>query len=214
LMRIVKYVGALLVVGLLWAVVSAVLRAMGFGQSAIVVVGFLALFILGPVLFGLASGGGTATTADATTSPSPVPVPSARAGKTDLSGPDGIAAAVNATHEAAKALEDVGMTEHARTLRAGAAQAQASLQGDIDPGGYSGDYRLLKKRTGAGGIVFWVRDASAADNPSVLLQMLVAEAANVPNEFRQRFLQGNTVPVRQTFRCPRGGYELHVDFHR
>ncbi len=196
-MRLIRYVGVMLVAGLLWVVVSAVLRTIGLGQGAIVVAGFVILFVLGPVLFALASGGKT----DA-----PIAPPSSLADQTST--------AVNATHEAAKALEDAGMAERARALRESATNAQAAIQGDIDPGGYSGEYRLLKKRTGAGGVVFWIRDPGGANDRDFLFKIMVSEAGNMPNEFRQRFLQGNTTPVRQTFKCPRGGYELHIDLQR
>jgi hypothetical protein len=203
-----RYAGVVLVAGVLWVVVSAVLKTLGLGQGATAIVGFLVLFILGPVLFTLASGGN----ATASASESPTDPPSTKKG--EPSSADRTAAAVNATHEAAKALEDVGMTDRARELRAAATQAQVAIQGDIDRGGYPGDYRLLKKRTRAGGVVFWIRDSGGGDDRDFLFKIMVSEAANLPNEFRQRFLQGSTSPVRQIFQCPGGGYELHVDLQR
>lgn len=49
-MQAIRSVGVMLIAGLLWVVVSALLRSLGFGQGATMVVGFLLLFVLGPVL--------------------------------------------------------------------------------------------------------------------------------------------------------------------
>jgi uncharacterized RDD family membrane protein YckC len=124
------------------------------------------------------------------------------------------AAAVDATHRAAEHLEQMGMADRADALRSAAASAQAAVLGDIDPGGYSGEYRLLNKRTAGGGVVFWIRAANAGDDKDFLFKILLAEAANLPGEFRQRFLQGNTFPERRTVACPKGGHELHIDLRQ
>ncbi len=55
-MRVIRYAGVMLAVGLVWAVVGAILRTLGFGQGATVAVGFVLLFFLSPVLMALASG--------------------------------------------------------------------------------------------------------------------------------------------------------------
>jgi hypothetical protein len=44
-------------VGLVWVVLSGLLTAMGFGPGATKVIGFVLVFLLGPVLFVLAAGG-------------------------------------------------------------------------------------------------------------------------------------------------------------
>jgi hypothetical protein len=207
-MRLIRYVGVMVVAGVLWVVVSALLKGMGLGQGATAVVGFLVLFILGPALLILASG------SKASSSGSTSLNDSASTTKSKVSDSDRVTAAVNATHEAAKALEHVGLTDRAHALRASATQAQTAIQSDIDRGGYSGEYRLLKKRTQTGGVVFWVRDSQGADDSNFLFKIMLSEAGNLPHEFRQRFLQGSTNPARQTFKCPGGGYELHVDLQR
>jgi hypothetical protein len=66
-MRLVRYVGVMFVAGLVWTVVSALLRTMGVGQGVTALVGFLLLVLLGPVLFALASGGGASGASTATT---------------------------------------------------------------------------------------------------------------------------------------------------
>jgi hypothetical protein len=70
-MRVIKFVGVMLVAGLLWLVLSALLKSMGFGKGATAVVGCGILFILGPLFAALASGGKPNPTDSATSSNSP-----------------------------------------------------------------------------------------------------------------------------------------------
>lgn len=56
-MRAIRYVGAMLIAGLLWVVVSALLRSLGLGQGATTIIGFVLLFVLSPLLLAFASGG-------------------------------------------------------------------------------------------------------------------------------------------------------------
>lgn len=124
---------------------------------------------------------------------------------------EAVGAGIDATHDAAASLERAGLADRARELRASAAAVQSSLLGNVDPGGYAGQYRLLKKRTPGGGVVFWIRDAGLSDDNNFLFNILLGEAANLPEEFRRKFLQGSTYPQRRTVQCPNGGYELHID---
>lgn len=146
-MRIVRYFGVILVAGLLWAVLSAVLRSMGLEDRTVSIIGFILLFLASPILSGFLFKSG-----------------------------DG------------------------------------AVPGAVDRGGYPGEFRLLAKKTAAGGAVFWIKEASDADNADFIVKLLVSEAANLPDQLRQRFLQGNVAPARQLIKCPDGGYELHLDF--
>ena len=66
-MRVIRIVGVMLAAGLLWLVISALLKSMGLGIGAIACVGVVILFVLGPVISALASGG-KSNSPDATTS--------------------------------------------------------------------------------------------------------------------------------------------------
>lgn len=55
-MRVIRYVGVMLIAGLVWAVISALLVTMGFGPTSTKIVGFLVLVLGAPVLFVLAAG--------------------------------------------------------------------------------------------------------------------------------------------------------------
>jgi len=63
-MKRLMSVGVLLIVGLAWIIVRALLTALGVSPGASSVVGFVLLFLFGPLVFGLA-GGGTSSHAGA-----------------------------------------------------------------------------------------------------------------------------------------------------
>ncbi len=56
-MRVIRIVGVMLVAGLLWLVIGALLKSLGLGIGAIACAGVVILFVLGPVISALASGG-------------------------------------------------------------------------------------------------------------------------------------------------------------
>lgn len=55
-MRVIRYIGVMLVAVLLWIVGSALLKSMGFGKGAMACVGLVILFVLGPLFSSLVSG--------------------------------------------------------------------------------------------------------------------------------------------------------------
>ena len=55
-MRVIKYLGVMLVAVLLWVVVGALLKSLGFGNGAFACVGLVILFVLGPLFSSLLSG--------------------------------------------------------------------------------------------------------------------------------------------------------------
>jgi hypothetical protein len=69
-MRVIRFIGVMLVAGLLWVVISVLLKNIGFGNGAVAVTGCGILFILGPLLAGLASGSKPNPTDSATSSDS------------------------------------------------------------------------------------------------------------------------------------------------
>lgn len=71
-------------------------------------------------------------------------------------------------------------------------------------------YRLLDKRTPAGGLIFWVADEVKARDDTFVSKMLKAEVKNLPLYWNVVMSYSTDFTVK-CVALPAGGYEVHVD---
>jgi hypothetical protein len=76
----------------------------------------------------------------------------------------------------------------------------------------SEEFRLLDKRTPAGGIIFWVKDQANVHNDQFVEKMLMANMKKLPTGFLALISGGEQPMTRHVHPLPGGECEIHLDF--